>query len=234
MGEELEGKVFFAPDPNGLWRGRQMAATLPEVAQTEPFGLSLYRSRAVLDNGRVFFNAVDPLVAGDSNGNWDVYQWQPVGVGSCETDTSTASASRQGPGCVGLISSGTSEGDAGFLDASASGNDVFFMTRGRLSVLDTDDEVDVYDARVDGIAAVLEPIQECAGEACQPASAPPNDPTPASEAFRAPEPQKPCRKGQRKVTQGGRTVCKPKKQKNKKHKKQNKKKQAGKSGRAGR
>ncbi|HEX3043011.1 MAG TPA: fibronectin type III domain-containing protein [Solirubrobacterales bacterium] len=232
VGERLEGKVFFAPDPNGLWQGRQMAATLPESTHTETQGRSLYRPRTVFDNGRVFFNAVDPLVAGDSNGNWDVYQWEPLGVGSCVAGTSTASASRSGPGCVGLISAGTSEGDAGFLDASASGSDVFFMTRGRLSVLDTDTEVDVYDARVNGIAAVLDPIQECAGEACQPSTGSPNDPTPASEAFHGPEPQKPCRKGQRKVTQGGRTVCRPKKQKPKKHNK--KKKQAGKNGRAGR
>ncbi|HEX6780398.1 MAG TPA: hypothetical protein VF125_00045 [Solirubrobacterales bacterium] len=237
VGEELEGELFFAPDPNGLWAGRQVAATLPEATQTEPFSISLYRPRYVLDNGRVFFNSVGPLVAADSNGDWDVYEWQPVGVGTCTAETTTASTTRSGPGCVGLISSGTSEGDAGFLDASVSGDDVFFMTRGRLSVLDTDEEVDVYDARVDGIAAVLEPVRECAGEACQPSAGPPNDPTPASEAFRGPEPPLTCRKGQRKVKQGGRTVCKAKKHKNKKHKKKqnkNKKKKAGKSGRAGR
>ena len=37
-----------------------------------------------------------------------------------------------------------------FLDASASGDDVFFATRERLAPTDTDELVDVYDARVDG------------------------------------------------------------------------------------
>jgi DNA-binding beta-propeller fold protein YncE len=174
MGELLPaGTEFFPPDPAGLWRNRWIAATLPEAGSTEPEGRSLYRPRSTLDNGRVFFNSVDPLVPADSNGEWDVYQWEPVGVGSCAEDTSSASSVRSGPGCVGLQSSGTAEGDAGFLDATPSGDDAFFLTKGRLSVLDKDDQLDAYDARVGGIEAVLHPPQECAGEACQPAAAPP-------------------------------------------------------------
>ena len=61
-----------------------MAAILPQATSPKPkAGRSLYRPRSVLDNGRVFFNAVDALVPADSNGNWDVYQYQPDGVGSC-------------------------------------------------------------------------------------------------------------------------------------------------------
>jgi len=225
--------LFFPPDPAGLWGGRSVAATLPEATETEPFGRSLYRPRSVLDNGRVFFNSVDPLVPADSNGNWDVYQYQPLGLGSCTPQTSSASAVRSGSGCVSLISSGTSDGDAGFLDATPSGDDVFFLTKGKLSVFDRDEQVDAYDARVNGIEAVLRPPQECAGEACQPSVGPPNDPTPASEAFHGAQTPINCRKGQRKVQRDGRTVCVPKKhKKNKRH--QKKKKRAGNNGRAGR
>ena len=230
VGELLPGAapLFFPPDPGGLWAGRRVAATLPQATHTEPEGRSLYRPRSVLDNGRAFFNSVDPLVAADSNGNWDVYQYQPIGVGSCAAQTNSAAAVRSGPGCVSLISSGTAEGDAGFLDATPSGNDVFFLTKGRLSVLDTDKDLDAYDARVNGIEAVLHPPRECVGEACQPSVPPPNDPTPSSESFRGAETPLNCRKGQRKVTRNGRAVCKPKK----KQKKNKHKKKAGKSGRA--
>lgn len=230
VGRQLPDRVqFFPPDPGGLWAGRWVAATLPEATHTEPeTGRSLYRPRSTLDNGRVFFNSVDALVPGDSNGNWDVYQYQPVGIGTCTAQTSSAAAVRSGSGCVSLISSGTSEGDAGFLDATPSGDDVFFLTKGRLSVTDKDNDFDAYDARVNGIPAVLDPVRECVGEACQPSVGPPNDPTPSSEAFNGAQTPLNCRKGQRKVHRNGRAVCVPKK--NKKHGKKHKKK-AGKSGR---
>jgi len=231
VGELLAERI--PPDPGGRWAGRWVAATLPEASEIQAaLGRSLYRPRAVLDNGRVFFNSVDPLVPADSNGSWDVYQWEPVGVGTCAEDTSAASIVRSGAGCVGLLSSGTSAGDAGFLDADPSGDNVFFLTKGRLSVLDKDDELDAYDARVNGIPAVLNPPSECAGEACQPSSPPPNDPTPSSESFNGAETPLVCRKGQRKVKRDGRTVC-VKKKKHKKHHKNNKHK-AGNKGRAGR
>jgi hypothetical protein len=233
VGEQLpKGERNFPPDPGGLWGGRWVAATLPQATQTEFSGPSLYRPRTVLNNGRVFFNSVDPLVAADSNGEWDVYQYQPVGTGSCTVATSTATATRSGAGCVGLLSSGSAEGDAGFLDASQSGDDVFFMTSTKLSVLDRDEEMDVYDARVNGVPAVLHPVQECAGEACQPSLGPPNDPTPASKSFKGAETPLPCRKGQKKVRKQGREVCVRKKH-HKKHKK-HKQKSAHKSGRAAR
>ncbi|HSS43100.1 MAG TPA: hypothetical protein VLK37_11205 [Solirubrobacterales bacterium] len=234
VGEQLPvGERNFPPDPGGHWVGRWVAATLPQATQTEFSGPSLYRPRTILDNGRVFFNSVDPLVAADSNGEWDVYQYQPVGVGSCAENTSTATATRSGNGCVGLLSSGSAEGDAGFLDASSSGNNVFFLTKTKLSVLDQDEELDVYDARVNGIPAVLHPVSECAGEACQPSPAPPSDPTPASESFNGAQTPLVCPKGKKKVKKQGRVVCVAK-HKNKKHAKHKKIKPANKSGRAGR
>jgi len=208
-----------------------VAATLPQATQTELASSSLYRPRAVLDNGRAFFNAFDGLVAGDTNGHWDVYQYEPLGVGSCEADTNTSTQTRSGQGCVGLLSSGSAEGDAGFLDASADGGDVFFLTPSRLSVLDKDEETDVYNARVDGIAATISPVRECAGEACQPSPGPLKIPARASELFKGAETPVICRKGQRKVRRNGRELCVKKKQA--KHKKQ-KRKPAKKSGRAAR
>ena len=53
-----------------------------------------------------------------------------------------------GAGCVGLISSGTSGEESAFLDASESGNDVFFLTASRLVPQDLDSALDVYDAHV--------------------------------------------------------------------------------------
>jgi hypothetical protein len=232
VGEKLPDEIpsSFAPDSAGLWKGKSVAGILPQGSETRSSGRALYRPRIVLDSGRVFFNAVDPLVPADSNGNWDVYQYEPVGVGSCTATTNTAAVSRVGNGCVGLLSSGSSPGDSGFLDATPSGDDVFFLTPGRLSALDIDDEMDVYDARVNGITAVIPPKQECVGEACQPVIGPPNDPTPASESFRGPEPSVNCRKGQRKVKRNGTTKCAKKKHK----KKHGKGKKASKSGGAGR
>ncbi len=169
-------------DPLGLWAKHWVAATLSEP-RSKDFGDTLYRPRSVLDNGRVFFNAVDSLVPGDSNGEWDVYQYESTGVGSCTASSVGAGISRSGDGCVGLISSGTGKEEAVFLDASLTGNDAFFLSSAKLSALEEDDLYDVYDARVDGVAAQPLSHSECLGETCQPAVRPPDDPPPASSSF---------------------------------------------------
>ena len=171
-------------DPEQIWNGVPLAATLPEATKVTLSGPSLYRTRAVHDNGRLYFNAADALVPADSNGNWDVYQYEPTGSGDCSATAGGAAVSRSAGGCVSLLSSGTGEGESGFLDASEGGSDVFFITSAKLSVTDEDNVPDVYDARVDGIAATRVPRSECLGEACQSAPAAPNDPTPASATFK--------------------------------------------------
>jgi hypothetical protein len=171
-------------DPHNQWRKRWVAATLPQATVQSLTGASLYRPRAVLDNGRVFFNAADALVPADSNGQWDVYQYESTGVGSCTASTGGAAASRLGDGCVSMISSGTAGQEAAFLDAGASGDDVFFLSTARLSVLEEDTVYDIYDARVNGVPERLTPRTECLGEACQPVPVAPNDPTPASASFK--------------------------------------------------
>jgi len=107
-------------------------------------GVALYQSRFVDDSGRVFFNSSDALVPGDVNGAEDVYEFEPVGVGSC-TEVSVSFVEGEG-GCVGLVSSGRSGEESAFLDASGSGSDVFFLTAAKLVAADFDTALDVYDA----------------------------------------------------------------------------------------
>jgi hypothetical protein len=47
-----------------------------------------------------------------------------------------------------LLSSGTSGEESAFMDASESGDDVFFLTASRLAPADVDDALDLYDAHV--------------------------------------------------------------------------------------
>jgi DNA-binding beta-propeller fold protein YncE len=207
---------FVNPIPS-MWVGQRAAAILPEASTRELSGISLYRSRAVLDNGRVFFNAIDPLVSADTNGQWDVYEYEPTGIGECVSSSGGTAVARSAGGCVSLVSSGTAEDEAAFVDASETGDDIFFFSSAQLSVLDGDQEVDMYDARVDGVAATLPAKADCVGEACQPLAQAPSASTPASAAFRGAgnrrvASKKHCPKSKRRVRRHGRVRCVPKKQ----------------------
>ncbi len=118
-----------------------------------------YMPRYLSDSGRLFFNSLDALAPQDSNGQWDVYEFEPDGIGSCG----------QAQGCVSLISSGTSPNASIFRDASAIGEDVFFTTSDPLVAQDGDQSLDLYDAKVDGgLASQNEiPAPGCSGEACK-------------------------------------------------------------------
>ncbi len=107
---------------------------------------TFYQSRYLSDSGRLFFETGAALVPQDTNGQTDVYEYEPEGVGDCTSASETFSEGSDG--CIGLISSGTSSEPSSFLDASESGDDVFFLTAGRLVSQDYDDAADVYDARV--------------------------------------------------------------------------------------
>ncbi len=141
--------------------------------------------RALTDDGsRVFFNAFDALVPGDTNGALDVYQWELPETGDCTT--AHPNYSEQNGGCVSLISSGQSPTVSEFIDASADGRDVFFTTGSSLLPQDPG-LIDMYDARVEGgFPQPPAPPAICEGEACQGAPTPPNDPTPASAAYNGP------------------------------------------------
>ncbi len=124
---------------------RWMSGTLPSWSTR---GALIYQSRFLSDSGRLFFNSSDALVPGDVNGKEDVYEFEPLGVGGCQSTTqgTTAVYVADDGGCVGLISSGTSDEESAFLDASASGGDVFLVSSADLVPQDTDGAFDVYDA----------------------------------------------------------------------------------------
>lgn len=107
-------------------------------------GSALYQSRFLSDSGRLFFNSADALEPQDTNGNEDVYEYEPSSTGTCTLASSTFEQASNG--CVGLISSGSSPEESAFLDASESGSDVFFLTSAKLAQSDFDTSRDVYDA----------------------------------------------------------------------------------------
>jgi hypothetical protein len=200
-------------DPQRLWPERWLAADFPQATTARLNGFSLYQPRFVLDNGRVFFNSYDGLVPADANNQWDAYQYESFGVGDCSESAADAATTLVGGGCVSLISSGTAEEEAAVLDASASGDDVYFFSGARLAGNDTDEEIDIYDARVDGVPVVAPPASQCVGENCREASPPPDQSVAASATFSGHGNVRPvdkrCPKAKRKVRRGGKVRCVP-------------------------
>jgi hypothetical protein len=130
------------------------------------------------DGSRVFFASTEALVGSDTNGVQDVYEWEREGSGSC----GLKSPARQDGGCVYLLSGGTSSDESYFLDSSASGNDVFMITRAELVSQDQGETFEVYDARVGADEPPSEPV--CTGTGCQGLPAgPPLFATPSSVTF---------------------------------------------------
>jgi hypothetical protein len=115
-----------------------------------------YQSRVLAEDGavnRVFFETDDSLVPQDTNGVGDVYEYEN--------------------GNVYLLSDGLGSSAASFVDASVNGNDVFFLDRAPLVSQDTDQLVDLYDARAPhypgesvGFPAP-EPRAPCLAEECR-------------------------------------------------------------------
>jgi hypothetical protein len=128
----------------------------------------MYKPRSMSANGkRVFFETHDTLASSDTNsGAPDVYEWEAQGEGSCSRPE----------GCVRLMSSGRSAGGATFVDASADGSDVFFLTDASLIEADPG-SVDLYDARVGGGFPPPVPPIDCEGDSCTPLPEEPVDPT---------------------------------------------------------
>jgi hypothetical protein len=164
--------------------------------------------RAMLNDGTVIFDTLDPLSALDSNSNRDVY---------------TFDGSEQA-----LISSGFENSRSEFDGASADGHDIFFTTQDQLVGQDTDSLADIYDARVGGGIPGQNPPPprpECIRDDCK---ATPNQgpelPFGGSEALNGPEnvheisARKGCAKGTHARKAKGKTRCV--KQAKKQHKKQ--------------
>jgi hypothetical protein len=129
----------------------------------------VYKPRVLAASGnRLFFDSADRLTFTDTDSAPDVYQWEAQGVGDCT----------RAPGCLALISEAR-EGGASFLDASASGDDIFFLT-GESSVGADPGSIDVYDARVGGGLPEAPKPFTCLGDACEALPSPPDDPTPGT------------------------------------------------------
>ena len=134
-------------------------------------GGDMYLQHNLSDDGsRLFFDSGDAIVPTDNNGHIDVYEYEN--------------------GQKFLLTSGTSDDDSLFYDASANGNDVFFATRDQLVPQDIDGQQDIYDARVDGGFPVPSPLPPCVGDACRPATTPLPPPMIATVTFVGPGNQK--------------------------------------------
>jgi hypothetical protein len=140
---------------------------------TEDENTDTYQQRWISEDGsRVFFESSQALVPQDVNGVQDVYEWERDGSGTC----------RESPGCLYVLSGGTSTSWSSLLDASATGDDVFVITRAQLTPEDENDLFHVFDARVGGIRG-LAPTT-CSGTGCQGVPpAPPVFATPSSATF---------------------------------------------------
>ncbi|HEY5815725.1 MAG TPA: hypothetical protein VIS95_05235 [Solirubrobacterales bacterium] len=177
---------------------------------------SMHGARVLSEDGsRAYFESADALAARDSNGRVDVYQWEEPGTGGCEE--ADASFSAAAGGCVDLISSGLSPQDSRFVEASPSGEDIFFATGASLLPQDFG-VIDIYDARVGGgLPVPPPPVLPCEGDTCHAQIPAPEEPTPASSDYTAPptapagKPAKRrCAKGKRRVSRKGKSRCAPK------------------------
>lgn len=168
---------------NAVWDTTQwIAANIPGWT---PYGVShaSYQSRYLSNSGRLFFNSSDPLVPQDVNKNEDVYEYEPIGVGDCSS--SEATYSELSDGCTGLVSSGTAAQESAFLDASETGDDVFFLTGEKLVSQDYDTSLDLYDAHM---CSAAEPCfaEPALPPACTTADACRSAPLPQPAIFGAP------------------------------------------------
>lgn len=134
------------------WLGGNLPGWTAESLTTADF-----QSRYLADNGRLFFDSPDELVPAATNHKENVYEYEPAGVGSC---------TGQPDGCIDLLSSGTSLHESAFLEATPSGNDVFFLTAAPLLPQDIDTAFDIYDARVCSAEAPCQTTPPPAPESC--------------------------------------------------------------------
>jgi hypothetical protein len=116
-------------------------------AMSEVATESIFHKMMVANDGAVFFQSTNSLVPQAVSGQPELYEYRE--------------------GNVSLISDGQSTSGSNLVSITASGGDVFFETQDRLVPRDTDDQSDIYDARVDGGFSEPPPPPPCEGDACQ-------------------------------------------------------------------
>jgi hypothetical protein len=121
LGSTAEGDASILSNP-----------IVPNTGNTFNGQLQLSRPRVFsADGSHVFFQTRDSIDPRDTNGKYDVYEWDE--------------------GRVSLISGGVGNYDSQIIDNSADGGDVFFATNDTLAPQDIDGGAgDIYDARVNG------------------------------------------------------------------------------------
>jgi WD40-like Beta Propeller Repeat len=158
-------------DRRQMWAEHWLAGSIPGWTGVYGSSHGYYQPRYLLDSGELFFDSPDALVPQATNGRMDVYEFEPAGQGTC--GAGSENLSEVTGGCVGLLSSGTSQEESEFLDASESGNDVFFLTAAALVPEDRDSAYDVYDAHFCDVqsecaAPALTAVPECGtAESCR-------------------------------------------------------------------
>jgi len=142
----------LAADRSSAWFGQWLAAVLPGWRLPHTFNRPQYQPRFLSDTGRLFFDSPDALVSKDTNGLMDVYEYEPTAnadtVQSDNCGAGSQAYSTSAMGCISLISSGQSASESAFMDASETGDDVFFVTASKLVPEDYDNANDLYDAHV--------------------------------------------------------------------------------------
>ncbi|HTB49961.1 MAG TPA: hypothetical protein VK701_03215 [Solirubrobacteraceae bacterium] len=171
-GQKFEGKLLV--DRNDDWEHSTLAGSLPDLTESEQ-STPAYQPRYVFDNGTLFFNSPDTLVPRAINGEENVYEYEPEGAGSCHEAS-----------CISLISSGTSKQESAFIDASASGEDAFFMTISQLAPQDYDNNYDVYDAHVCSASVPCIPLPPVSRPPCETGDSCKAGPTPQPGIFGPP------------------------------------------------
>jgi hypothetical protein len=152
-------------------------------------------SIASADGRRIFSTTAEALLAEDTNGKKDAYEF----------DART--------GVVSLLSSGHSNSDSYFMETTPSGGDAYFVTREQLVGWDNDRNYDLYDARVGGGFPEPRPLPaSCEGESCRSGvSSTPSAPATGSTAGGPGNPvikrPKPCKKGYHGVRRSGKRRC---------------------------
>ena len=99
-------------DPSGDPATNDAVLGQPQVGGLALSGLNLYERRNLTSDGTAFFGSPERLLNSDTNGTYDAYMWSD--------------------GDLELVSTGQSAGVSAFVDASADGDDAFFLTRERL------------------------------------------------------------------------------------------------------
>jgi hypothetical protein len=172
-GARFEGRLLV--DRADEWEGYWLAGSLPDWTlrgQSRP----IHQPRYLSNEGQLFFNSPDVLLPQDVNGQENVYEYEPEGIGSCGRSTA---------GCVSLISSGTSSEESAFVDASASGDDVFFLTSSRLAPQDYDNSYDMYDAHVCSASVPCPAVAPVSPPPCETSDSCKAQPTPQPTTFGA-------------------------------------------------